>query len=232
MPGRIEPGGARDEEASHLPPAISDRIAQRRTDRAAGNLEVSAGVNQHARDVGVVAARRPAQRRLAAILVSAASVQVRAGFDEHACDARPVREVAGPVRHDVQWRASLRDAAEPRRGQARVVGLRTLQSATSPPRIAAIVSMNSLSVVISHPGAGSSLANRKLRVATRRIAAGHPAHAAAHAHPQAGATNLHVPEPTTDRRARAVAPSAMVTSNLPPGGAAVSTAVSRSCTLG
>lgn len=64
-------------------------------------------------------------------------------------------------------------------------------------RIAAIVAMNSLSMVIGHPGAGSSLGNRKLRTATRRIRAGHQTHAAVDSAPAAGTTNLHVSERTT-----------------------------------
>ncbi len=69
--------------------------------------------------------------------------------------------------------------------------------ATLPVRIAAIVSMNSLSGLIHHFGIGCSLSNRESRATTRRVATGRQADPPIYVAPAVRTHDLHVWEPTT-----------------------------------
>ena len=95
---------------------------ERRADRAVRRLHVGAAVDQRAGHVDIVAARRPVQGRLGARLVRVTGVRVRARFDEQPHDLGTVWKVSRPVGNHVQGRASFGAAAEPRRGEPRVVG--------------------------------------------------------------------------------------------------------------
>ncbi len=111
MPERIYPGATDYQKASHIPTAVPDRIVERRADRPVWNLQIGTGVYEHSRHIIVVAAGTPVKWCLPVIHVGA-SIHVGSGFDGQARDTRTVREVAGPVRDDMQRRATLRNAAE------------------------------------------------------------------------------------------------------------------------
>ena len=68
-----------------------------------GHVDVRPGVDEDGGHGGVVAARRPVQRRLA-MLVVAAIVDIGTGVDEQLGRLGPVGEEAGPVGDDVQRR--------------------------------------------------------------------------------------------------------------------------------
>ena len=65
MPQLVDSGAAYDKEASDVPAAVSDGVVERGADRSARCLEIGAAVDQCRRDIDVVAARGPVQRRFA-----------------------------------------------------------------------------------------------------------------------------------------------------------------------
>jgi hypothetical protein len=83
VPELADLGAALDQEPGDVPASVPDRIVQRGADGPAGSFEVGPGVDERARDVGVVAAGRPVQGCLG--LVSAGvCVGVGTCFDEQA----------------------------------------------------------------------------------------------------------------------------------------------------
>jgi hypothetical protein len=121
VPQFVDRGAAGDEEAGDVPAAVADRVVEWGSDRAVWDFHVGAAVDERGRDVDVVAAGRPVQRRLGAWL-GVSVVGVGAGRDEDGDDLRAVGEVARPVGHDVQRRAGLEATTQWASGELRIVG--------------------------------------------------------------------------------------------------------------
>lgn len=112
MPRLVDPRAALEQEAGNVPAAVTDRVVQRRADRAGGRFDVGAGIDQDAGHGLVVAARGPVERRLTAPVL-ATHVNLGPGVDQQVHDAWSVGEEARPVRRDVQRRATPGETAEP-----------------------------------------------------------------------------------------------------------------------
>jgi hypothetical protein len=94
VPELLDPSAAGNQEAAHVPTAIPDRIVERGTDRPASDLDIGTAVDQRGRDIDVIAAGSPMQRRLRARL-GVSVVGVSPGRDEKRNDLRAIREVPG-----------------------------------------------------------------------------------------------------------------------------------------
>ena len=95
MPEPVYTGTARDQEASHVPTAVADRVVEWRADRPVRRFEIGAPFDECECDIYVVAARGPMKWRLAMFVVDAFGVRTRAGLDEQRNDGRPVGKYPG-----------------------------------------------------------------------------------------------------------------------------------------
>lgn len=112
VPQLLDARAAGYEQPGNVPAAVTNRIVQRRPDRAAGGLDLGSAIDQDPCDLSVVAAGRPMQRGLTGA-VFIASIGVGTRIDQHLRNLRPVRKVPRPVSHHVQRRPSLGNATQP-----------------------------------------------------------------------------------------------------------------------
>ena len=191
FPEPVDGGTASDEQSGHVPAAVTDRVGERRADRAVGHVDVRPGVDEDGGHVGVVAARRPVQRRLA-MLVVAAIVDIGTCVDEQLGRLGPVGEEAGPVGDDVQRRPASGGTPKTRGRQTRL-GLDELSQCLprSPLWTAAITAVATSAAVIVGDLVASVVSYGQLDAATRLVVAYPETHPALDEAPAVGGPHFH-----------------------------------------
>src|SRR5207302_1684534 len=121
VPERVHTGAARDEQPRNIPAGVANGVGKRGANGAVGRLDIGASIDQRTRHVEVVAARGPMQWGFCITFVGIPGVGVPTRVYEHPNDQWAVREVTGPVRDHVEWRATPLMAPEPRRRETRVL---------------------------------------------------------------------------------------------------------------
>ena len=104
MPQLVDAYPSGGEQIRYVPSSVADRVVERFADRSVRRFGVGTRIKQRLRNIGVVAAGRPVQRRPAVLAVTAAVVGIGTARDQEADNLGTVRPVPRPVRGDVQQR--------------------------------------------------------------------------------------------------------------------------------